>query len=154
MQMALNNVNLGYTREFTKRDLNQVMEIAESSFSEYYSNGLIMDLHKSWPQAFRVYVFGDRIIGFIVGSKVNSEEARVLLLAVDENYRGMGIGRLLLDEFLQLCLRENIISVRLEVRTDNDRAISFYKKLGFVITARMKAYYSDSSDAFTMWKVI
>ncbi|MEM0158640.1 MAG: ribosomal protein S18-alanine N-acetyltransferase, partial [Thermoplasmataceae archaeon] len=146
--MALNNIDLGYTREFTKKDLNEVMNIAESSFTEYYSNGLMLDLHRGWPEAFRVYVLWNRVVGFIVGSKVNSEEARVLLLAVDENYRGMGIGRTLIEEFIQLCLKENIISVRLEVRTDNERAISFYKKLGFIITARMTAYYSDSSDAF------
>ncbi|EQB70138.1 MAG: hypothetical protein AMDU1_APLC00073G0001, partial [Thermoplasmatales archaeon A-plasma] len=31
---------------------------------------------------------------------------------------------------------------------------NFYRKLGFVVTSRLKAYYSDSSDAYTMWKIL
>ena len=57
-------------------------------------------------------------------------------------------------DFLAYCRQNGFISVKLEVKTDNEVAIAFYKRFGFVITSRLRAYYSDASDAFTMWKII
>jgi len=152
--MAITNADYGTIRQFDGRDLDRILEIASASLSEYYSEALIMDLYDEWPQAFLVYTMGREIQGFIIGSRFSPTEARVLILAVDQQFRNMGIGGALMQAFLALCSRNNFMSVKLEVRTDNDNAINFYRKLGFVVTSRLKAYYSDSSDAYTMWKIL
>ena len=152
--MAITNADYGTIRQFDGRDLDRILEIASASLSEYYSEALIMDLYDEWPQAFLVYTMGREIQGFIIGSRFSPTEARVLILAVDQQFRNMGIGGCLMQSFLALCSRNNFMSVKLEVRTDNDNAINFYRKLGFVVTSRLKAYYSDSSDAYTMWKIL
>jgi ribosomal protein S18 acetylase RimI-like enzyme len=45
-------------------------------------------------------------------------------------------------------------SIYLEVELPNQRAIGFYKKLGFVSLRTIKRYYSDATDALTMQMII
>jgi len=135
-------------------ELDRVLNIAQSSLTEYYSPKLIVELYESWPEGFSVAVSGIKIVGFLVGSRFSPTEARILMLAVDRDYRKMGIGSLLLSAFLSMCSKKNFSAVRLEVKTDNDEAINLYKKFEFVITSRINAYYSDASDAFLMWRTI
>ena len=93
-----------------------------------------------------------QIIGFLAGSRKTQHDARVLLLATKEKYRGLGIGQELMNKFEEKCRYLGILSVRLEVRTDNVLGIKFYKRLGYSITSTLPAYYSDGSDAYVMWK--
>ncbi|BAB59156.1 N-terminal acetyltransferase complex subunit [ARD1] [Thermoplasma volcanium GSS1] len=151
--MAINAV-AGTIREFSPKDIESVYRIAQTSLTEYYTQALILDLHREWPESFMVYTVAGSVVGFIVGSKYSRTEARILLFAVDERFRRMGVGSALMDAFLSLCREQNMLSVRLEVRTDNDEAIRFYKKYGFVITAMLPNYYSDSSNAYTMWRIV
>ncbi|EQB71226.1 MAG: hypothetical protein AMDU1_APLC00032G0047 [Thermoplasmatales archaeon A-plasma] len=89
--MAITNADYGTIRQFDGRDLDRILEIASASLSEYYSEALIMDLYDEWPQAFLVYTMGREIQGFIIGSRFSPTEARVLILAVDQQFRNMGI---------------------------------------------------------------
>lgn len=41
-------------------------------------------------------------------------------------------------------------SIYLEVEAQNERAIGFYQKVGFQTLRKVKAYYSDGSDALMM----
>jgi ribosomal-protein-alanine N-acetyltransferase len=66
----------------------------------------------------------------------------------------MGLGHALMKSFIDVCNQENLLSVRLEVRTDNVNAIGFYRNLGFSIISTIKGYYSDLSDAYLMWKLL
>lgn len=152
--MAINNADIGFVRKFDVSDLDRVVEIANRELTEYYTGNLILDLYQSWPDAFLVYIFGNQVVGFIIGSKFSNTEARILLLAVDRKFRHLGFGKALMDDFLKICVINNLMSMRLEVRTDNDEAIRFYKRYGFVITSTIRAYYSDSSNAYLMWKII
>lgn len=152
--MALKSKDIGAIRNAEMSDIERVVEIANSSLTEYYTTNLMMDLYHSWREAFMVYTLNDRIVGFIAGGKFSRTEARILLLAVDRKFRQMGIGKALMNEFIDLCRMHNIMSIRLEVRTDNAGAIHFYQRYGFSTISTIRAYYSDSSDAFLMWKLI
>ncbi len=44
--------------------------------------------------------------------------------------------------------------IKLEVKTDNVEAITFYKNRGYVITGLLPSYYNDGSDAYVMQKFI
>lgn len=152
--MALKSKDIGTVRNAELTDIERVVDIANSSLTEYYTTNLMMDLYHSWRDAFMVYTMNDRIIGFIAGGKFSRTEARILLLAVEHRFRGMGIGKALMSEFTKLCRIRNIMSMRLEVRTDNREAIQFYSRYGFSSISTIRAYYSDSSDAYLMWKLI
>lgn len=152
--MALKSKDIGTVRNAEVSDITRVVEIANSSLTEYYTTNLMMDLFHSWREGFMVYTLNDKIIGFIAGAKFSRTEARILLLAVEKKYRKLGIGKALMNEFIKLCRMHNIMSMRLEVRTDNEEAIQFYMKYGFSTISTIRAYYSDSSDAYLMWKLI
>lgn len=152
--MAINSVEIGFVRKFDVSDIDRVVEIANNSLTEYYTTSLILDLFRSWPESFMVFTLDGKVVGLIIGSRYTNSEARILLLAVDKNLRNRGIGKQLLESFVKVCVAERMMSMRLEVRTDNSNAIRFYKNYGFVITSTIRAYYSDSSDAYLMWKML
>ncbi|MGC8514653.1 MAG: ribosomal protein S18-alanine N-acetyltransferase [Thermoplasmata archaeon] len=143
-----------FVRKFRESDLDAVVELANSTLTEYYGVDLIYDLSRQWPDGFLIYQFGDNIVGFLAGSKYSSNEARILLLAVEKSFRKMGIGTTLVNDFTKLCMQLGMMSVRLEVRVDNIEAINFYRKLKFVVISTMRNYYSDSSDAHVMWRLL
>ncbi|ADD09100.1 ribosomal protein S18-alanine N-acetyltransferase [Candidatus Aciduliprofundum boonei] len=141
-----------FIREFKEEDLYEVLNIANESLTESYAPELFLDIHRLWPRGFLVAVARD-IIGFIAGSKQN-REARILLLAVKGIYRGKGIGSALMRRFMSLSKSEGILSVRLEVRTTNFKAIEFYKKFGFNIISYVPNYYTNGDAAYIMWREI
>lgn len=141
-----------YIREFTKDDLYEVLNIANESLTENYIPELFLDIHRLWPRGFLVAV-SDRVVGFIAGSKY-SREARILMLAVKDKYRGQGIGTALMHRFMSVCRMEGIMSLRLEVRTTNLRAIEFYKNFGFTIISYVPNYYTNGDAAYIMWRMI
>lgn len=142
------------TREYIESDLDAVVGIANRSLTEYYGVDLIQDLALQWPDGFLVYDFLNVPVGFIVGTKYSPTEGRILLLAVKQDFRRRGIGALLLRDFMEVCRRNGIMSIRLEVRTDNHGAIRFYKTHSFSIISTLKRYYTDSSDAYVMWRML
>jgi len=95
-----------------------------------------------------------KVVGFICGSINGEKEARIMILVVDKEYRGQGIGRKLLELFEEEAKKLKVEKMRLEVKTSNKVAISLYKKIGFIISNMLPAYYNDGSDAYVMQKFI
>ena len=52
-------------------------------------------------------------------------------LFVDEAFRRQRIGQDLINDYYAYCTNENIDTVVLTTRTKNEKAVSFYKSLGF-----------------------
>ena len=152
--MHIDTSQYGMIRQFQRSDIDRILEIAGNSLTEYYSSNLIFDLFDSWQDGFTVYALDGNIVAFMICARNTPNEARILMFAVDDNHRRQGVGEKLMLDFLAYCRQNGFISVKLEVKTDNEVAIAFYKRFGFVITSRLRAYYSDASDAFTMWKII
>ncbi len=90
-----------------------------------------------------------RIIGY-AGLARGADEAQVQTIGVDPGYQHQGIGRALMNDLLAAAAERPIL---LEVRTDNEPAISLYQSLGFVRIAFRRNYYQPSgADAFVMEK--
>jgi ribosomal-protein-alanine N-acetyltransferase len=73
-------------------------------------------------------------------------EAHISTIVVDEEWRGMGLGELLLLELIELALRLGAEMVTLEVRVSNTVAQGLYEKYGFEYTGRRKRYYRDNNE--------
>lgn len=65
-------------------------------------------------------------------------EARILSVAVDPNYQGLGIGTKLMQMGLDYLQSRGEKLVRLEARPDNKAAVHIYKKLGFETKGRTR----------------
>ncbi|MDP9085302.1 MAG: GNAT family N-acetyltransferase [Pseudomonadota bacterium] len=82
-----------------------------------------------------------------------ADEAELLLIAVDPAMRRNGIGRALIDHFVEHARNGGAIRLHLEVRDGND-AIGLYRGAGFVMAGRRQLYYRGASgrqyDALTL----
>ncbi len=67
----------------------------------------------------------------------------ILFLAVAPEARGRGYGEALVAE-----IAEEHTTVSCHARTTNDRALGFYRHLGFRITRQIDNYYEDNGDAY------
>jgi ribosomal-protein-alanine N-acetyltransferase len=85
-----------------------------------------------------------------VGSWLTIPNAEILNLFVVEKYRGLGLGRKLVDEVINVCYKENIKMLTLEVRVSNKYAIKMYEKIGFKTGTIRKNYYENNEDALLM----
>lgn len=80
------------------------------------------------------------------------EEAHITLLGVHPDYQKQGLGQLLLCTLLQEALHRGLKWATLEVKADNDRAITLYQKFGFQIIGKRKGYYQpEGKDALILW---
>jgi len=93
----------------------------------------------------------DRLVGYGGIARLGRKkpyEYEIHTVGVDAAYQGRGIGRQLLTALLEYA---NGGTIFLEVRTDNDAAISLYESVGFVRVGMRRRYYRASgADAYTM----
>ena len=85
------------------------------------------------------------VVGF-AGMWMFVDEAHVSTIASHVNWRGYGIGELLLLTLLREAQRRNAIFATLEVRVTNVVAQNLYKKYDFVEVGRRKRYYRDNGE--------
>lgn len=73
-----------------------------------------------------------------------------LTIAVDPEFQGKGIGKLLFTELLHevTALRPDILRVELIARESNERALRFYESLGFVREGRLKGRIRSVKGGF------
>ena len=82
-----------------------------------------------------------------------ADEAELLLLAVAPDHRRRGIGRMLLDQFMDHARNVGASRVHLEVREGNP-AVIMYRQAGFNLAGRRPKYYrgrfGGDFDALTL----
>jgi ribosomal-protein-alanine N-acetyltransferase len=93
----------------------------------------------------------DKLVGYGGIARLGRKkpyEYEIHTIGVDAAYQGQGIGRQLLMALLE---HANGGTIFLEVRTDNEAAISLYESVGFVRVGMRRRYYRASgADAYTM----
>jgi ribosomal protein S18 acetylase RimI-like enzyme len=76
-------------------------------------------------------IFRFLVLGWIFFNKVEQNEVLVDMLAVDKNMRSKGIGNALIDFIVDFARSEGYERVRLFVIDTNERAKTFYERMGF-----------------------
>lgn len=80
------------------------------------------------------------------------DEAHVTSVAVRPEFRGKGLGQLLMLALFDVALQRSARWLTLEVRIGNTAALRLYKKLGFREAGIRPRYYTDNNeDAVIMW---
>lgn len=91
------------------------------------------------------------IIGF-AGMWILLDEAHITTIGVAPEYRGRGLGEMLLLNLFEEAMRRGAEWLTLEVRVSNDSAQALYSKYGFTRQGIRRRYYSDNGeDAYIMW---
>ena len=137
-------------------DIQGVFNISNSCFSTPWSLDSIKSELNNPLAKYIVAVDKDLdlVVGFI-GAWIVVGEASITNIAVDKNYRKIGIGNKLLESLINLCSDLNCTLINLEVRESNLTAQNLYKKHGFIIDGVRKGYYEDNKeDAILMTKTL
>jgi len=90
-----------------------------------------------------------RVVGHAVVSVV-ADIAELQRIAVAEELRRTGVATSLLDEVVALAASGGADRLLLEVREDNDAALGFYARQGFVEVDRRRRYYRDGTTAVVL----
>lgn len=90
-----------------------------------------------------------QIVGY-VGMRVEIGKGHISTLAVRPDWRGYGLGELLLHKALVQAVEDGAQTVTLEVRVSNNIAQRLYDKYEFAVVSRLRGYYSDGEDAYLM----
>ncbi|MHB1415319.1 MAG: ribosomal protein S18-alanine N-acetyltransferase [Chloroflexota bacterium] len=91
------------------------------------------------------------IVGY-AGLWLMVDEAHITTIAVRPEYRGQGLGELLMVGLIDTAMELDARWVTLEVRVSNTVAQNLYKKYTFHGEGVRKGYYSDNhEDALIMW---
>lgn len=80
--------------------------------------------------------------------------ARLYSYAVDPAYRGRGIGRSLVEAAEKLALQCDCITLRLEVRPDNQASIAIFQQDGYRYLEVVPDYYEDHAEALRFEKML
>lgn len=129
----------------TSRDLDDVMRIMIAAFGERYGEAWtrsqcagIMPMAGVSLMIARDSDSGDPV-GFSLFRSV-VDESELLLIAVLPSHHRRGIGRQLLDQFMERAHSDGVTRVHLEVR-DGNPAIAMYRAAGFEPVGRRRNYY-------------
>ena len=80
------------------------------------------------------------------GAWIIFEESHITNIAVDQAYRGQGIGETLTRALIQYAANLGVDYMTLEVRRSNLVAQGMYEKLGFIKLGVRKRYYTDNQE--------
>ncbi|MBE6626841.1 MAG: ribosomal-protein-alanine N-acetyltransferase [Ruminococcaceae bacterium] len=133
--------------------IDKIYQIENSSFTDPWS-------YKSFEEA----IFSPNTTIYVVNSSsgdvlgfscllIIDYEAEILNIAVDGNYRKQGIGRLLAEHMINICISKEVEDIFLEVRDSNTAARGLYEKVGFKQIGRRKNYYSNPTEDAIMMKL-
>ncbi|MCW8828810.1 MAG: GNAT family N-acetyltransferase/peptidase C39 family protein [Gammaproteobacteria bacterium] len=80
--------------------------------------------------------------------------ARLYSIAVDERFKGHGLGRELVSAAEQAALDGECVVLRLEVRRDNEASLALFRRLGYREFDTLRDYYEDHMEALRFEKAL
>ncbi len=92
---------------------------------------------------------GERAVGLVLGGIKDYEGIKTMrcgTMAVDPEYRGSEVSRRLMELHREEAIRQGCRQLFLEVIVGNDRAINFYKKLGYEKIYNLYYYSLDDMN--------
>jgi ribosomal-protein-alanine N-acetyltransferase len=126
-------------------DLADVQNIENDVYPYPWTRGNFLDSLYSNYECWVLREQNGMLAGyFLVMSAV--DEAHLLNITVRRDLHGRGLGLALLDKVVAIARDNAMTSVLLEVRPTNLRALSVYRRYGFVEIGRRKGYYPAANN--------
>jgi ribosomal-protein-alanine N-acetyltransferase len=100
---------------------------------------------------FVVDVNGDgNVDAYILSGKEPEKILHIYSIALRLTVEGEGWGKKLLEHLIDIATRDDCARIILEVREDNNRALTLYQNLGWAIIGEEGNYYNDGTTAIKM----
>lgn len=137
-------------------DLDVIVEIENLCFSdEKFSKRQLAYLISKAKGAFYIAESNNSILGYIsLLQRSNNKTLRIYSLAVHPAFRGLQVGKRLIDVGKEFANNEGLYRISLEVKIDNLAAIRLYNRNEFVVTGVIPNYYENGEDAFRMEAIV
>lgn len=127
-------------REYKDKDKNEVISIWKDIFNSNKSHNnpnLVINMKiKQNDNLFFIAEENNQIVGTIIAG-FDGHRGWLYSLAVIPKKRNQGIGKLLVNKALDELIKIGCLKVNLQIYSNNDLVINFYKKLGFSIEDRI-----------------
>jgi ribosomal-protein-alanine N-acetyltransferase len=121
-------------------DVDEVSALEDSVFPHPWSRANFVDSLASGYDAWVVRDPLGELAGYFL-LMYAYDEAHLLDVAVAAKRQREGLGRYLLDKASHRARAKGMLSILLEVRPSNERALEVYQKYGFAEISRRKGYY-------------
>ena len=131
--------------KLSEKDAFSASEIEKLCFSHPWSeNTLASEMESRFSDFFGAFD-GEKLAGYI-GGRTIAGETEIFNVAVSPEYRRKGIGRKLIEKFIEASKEKETHVIFLEVRASNLPAINLYEGAGFVFCGIRKDYYDDPKE--------
>jgi len=138
--------------DFNSNNINDILNIEKTSLFSNWNKQMFLDVLLNKNQYFKIILYDNKIVGYIIYSII-LDEAEILNVVVDKNFRGLSFGKQLLEYAISDMKNKKVTKIFLEVASKNNIAINLYKKFNFVQYNIRKNYYK-TDDAILMNKNI
>src|SRR3954454_25293140 len=134
------------------RDLGQLAALEHATFeTDRMSRRAFRYSLTAATRRVLVIACGPRLLASAVVC-IRGRHVRLYSLAVDETARGRGLGSMLLNAVEETGRSMGRLSLRLEVRVDNARALALYRRHAYVCFGHYASYYECGCDALRLQK--
>jgi ribosomal-protein-alanine N-acetyltransferase len=129
----------------SSEDLDAVMTVMDSAFGHRFG--------EAWTRSQLAGILPMGGVSLILATEAHrgdtvgfslfrtaADESELLLLAVLPSHHRRGVGRRLLEDFLERARKDTVARVHLEVR-DGNPAVAMYRTAGFSPVGRRRNYY-------------
>lgn len=124
-------------KEITEEELNIILFNLEK-YDDFWTKEMYLSEYKN-PNS-KIYVL-ENLSGFFV-IQDGLDDTFLMNIVVDKSLRGKGLGKKLLEKFIEITKNKRIL---LEVEENNEIAINLYKAFSFKEISRRKNYYKDKT---------
>lgn len=126
-------------KPLASQHLGAVWAIESGAHSHPWKRSMIDDLNSRGAMHYGLFD-GEVLCGYFYAQDIVGE-VTLLNIAIDPLRQGQGLGRTLMEEFIELATQKGTDSIWLEVRESNQRAQSLYLDVGFNQVDVRKNYY-------------
>jgi ribosomal-protein-alanine N-acetyltransferase len=122
------------------RDARRLAQLHGESFHRGWGEGEFESMLTERNTLVHRLKVGRKLVGFAV-SRMATDEAEILSIAVAAGYRGRGLSRNLLLTHLGHLAGHGVRKIFLEVEENNQPARRLYERAGFSVAGRRERYY-------------
>jgi len=144
-------------QKMISQDLDEVLAIEASASSTPWSKKMFseeMQNPGSCCFVIKIEIESKQpIIGFICFRNM-AEESELLNIAVHPHYRRLGIGRKLMQFYIDFSSQRGVKTFYLETNSSNEPAIHLYQRFSYQSFGMRKKFYQNQFDALLMMKKV
>jgi len=141
-------------QRMSREDVEEVARLEKLCFSDPWSKSSFEHELTNRFSIPLVVKSGSTIVGYCCLWHVY-EQMEIATIAVAPEFRGKGVGGMMMRWIVEEAARQGCSSVVLSVRESNLTAIRLYRRFGFVQLDRRKGYYRlPDEDAIIMIKAV